>query len=155
MVIFLFGLEALFTRGSRAQFCAVCSLPQTVGCHWLSCLSKQFLLAPREIKPVYYSILSTVWALGKSYLSTCRHPYSLAQSSYIHNALGVSYCTYILYYVERVWNKNCVPGEQYRVGKVVLNRCTQHGTAIWKSFGDLPMYPYKYFHGEVILHLRN
>jgi hypothetical protein len=51
--------------------------------------------------------------------------------------------------------KNFVPGQQYRVGKVVLNRCTQHGTAIWKSFGDLPMYPYKYFHGEVILHLRN
>ncbi len=83
VVIFLFGLEALFTRGSRAQFCAVCSLPRKVGCHWLSCLSNQFLLAPREIKPVYYSILSTLWALGKSCLSTCRNLYSLAQSSYI------------------------------------------------------------------------
>jgi hypothetical protein len=90
VVIFLFGLEALFTRGSRAQFCAVCSLPRTVRCHWLSCLSNQFLLAPREIKPVYYSILSTVWAPGKSCLSTCRHPYSLAQSSYIMS-LGSSY----------------------------------------------------------------
>jgi hypothetical protein len=83
MVIFLFGLGALFTRGSRAQLCAVCSLPQTVGCYWLSCLSNQFLLAPTETKPVYYSILSPVWALGKSCFSACRHPHSLAQSSYI------------------------------------------------------------------------
>jgi hypothetical protein len=50
-----------------------------IGCR----LSNQFLLAPTEIKPVYYSIPSTVWALGKSCLSTCRHPHSLAQSSYI------------------------------------------------------------------------
>jgi hypothetical protein len=53
LVIFLFGLEALFTRGSRAQLCVVCSLPQTVGRYWLSCLSNQFLLASTEIKPVY------------------------------------------------------------------------------------------------------
>jgi hypothetical protein len=79
MVIFLFGLEALFTRGSRAQLCAACSLPRTMGCYWLSCLSNQFLSAPTELKPVYYSILSTVWALEKSCLSTCRHPHSLAQ----------------------------------------------------------------------------
>jgi hypothetical protein len=61
----LFVLEALFTRGSRAQLCAVCSLPKTVCCHWLLCLSNQFLLAPTEIKPFYYSIHATMWALGK------------------------------------------------------------------------------------------
>jgi hypothetical protein len=52
-------------RGSRDQLCAVSSLPQTVGCYWLWCLSNQLLLAPTEIKPVYFLILSTLWALGK------------------------------------------------------------------------------------------
>ncbi len=89
-VIFLFGLEALFTRSSRAQLCAVCSLPRTVECYWLSCLPNQFLLAPTGIKPVYYSILSTVWALGKSYLSTCRQPHSLAQSSHVMSLTNIT-----------------------------------------------------------------
>ncbi len=65
MVIFLFGLEDLFTRDSRAQMCTVSSLPQTVGCCWLSWQSNQLLLVPTAIKPVYNSLLSTVWALGK------------------------------------------------------------------------------------------
>jgi hypothetical protein len=65
-----------------------------VGCYWLSCLSNQFLLAPTEIKPVYCSIPSTVWALGKSCLSTCRHPYSLAQSSYIMSLVPLSESMY-------------------------------------------------------------
>ncbi len=43
MVIFLFGLEALFTKSSRARLCAVCSHPQTVG---------GMLLAILSIKPV-------------------------------------------------------------------------------------------------------
>jgi hypothetical protein len=42
VIFFLFGLEALFTRVSRAQLCVVCSLPQTVG----------MLLAIMSIKPV-------------------------------------------------------------------------------------------------------
>ncbi len=83
VMILLFRLEALFTNGSRAQLCALCSFRQTVGCYWLSCLSNQFLLAPTEIKPVYYSILSTIWVLGKSSWSTCHHPHSLAKSSFI------------------------------------------------------------------------
>jgi hypothetical protein len=90
MVIFLFDLEALFTSRSRAQWCAVCPLPRTVGCYWLLCLSNQFPLAATEIKLVYYSILSTMWALGKSCLSTCRHINSLAQSSYIMSSVGAA-----------------------------------------------------------------
>jgi hypothetical protein len=45
--------------------CAVSSLPQIVGCYWLSWQSNQLLLVPTAIKPVYNSLLSTVWALGK------------------------------------------------------------------------------------------
>jgi hypothetical protein len=88
VVIFLFGLEALFSRGSRAQLCVLCSLPQTMGYYWLLCLSNQFLLVPIEIKPVHYSSLYTMWALGKSCCSTCRHPHSPAQSSSLMSLLS-------------------------------------------------------------------
>jgi hypothetical protein len=47
VVIFLFGLEALFTRGSKAQLCAVCSLPQ----------SKQLRKTLKSAKMIYICIL--------------------------------------------------------------------------------------------------
>ncbi len=64
-MIFLFGLEPLFARDSRAQSYADLSLPWKVGCYWLSWWLNKLLLAPTKIKPVYYSLLSTVWALEK------------------------------------------------------------------------------------------
>jgi hypothetical protein len=77
-VIFLFGLEDLFTKDSRAQLCAVSSLPQIVGCYWLSWRSNQLLFSPTAIKPVYYSPLSAMWAQGKYCFVNCHHPHSFA-----------------------------------------------------------------------------
>jgi hypothetical protein len=88
VVIFLFGLEALFTRGSRPSFVLSAPSPEqwdVIGCHVYQTSSYWLLERSNQFTITY--ILSTVWALGKSCLSTCRHPYSLAQSSYIMSLL--------------------------------------------------------------------
>jgi hypothetical protein len=66
----LFGFDALFTRVPRAQLSADLFLPQ-------------LLAAIGSSNDKTSSIPSSVWALGK-----CRHPHSLAQSSFMYNIFG-------------------------------------------------------------------
>jgi hypothetical protein len=69
-VIILLGLEALSARDPRAQLSADLYLPQ-------------LLAAIGSSNDKTSSIPSSLWALGK-----CRHPHSLAQSSFMYDIFG-------------------------------------------------------------------
>jgi hypothetical protein len=59
VIIFLFGLEALFTRDSRVLFCAVSPSPKLKAAIGYFSDQTQFLLAPIAIRPVSNPLLST------------------------------------------------------------------------------------------------
>ncbi len=63
VVIFLFGLEALFTRDSRALLYRMLSPPSSPNSYQLLWRSNQLLLAPTAIKPVYiiFSLACGPW----------------------------------------------------------------------------------------------
>ncbi len=71
--------------------CAVSSLPQTVGYYWLSWQSNQLLLVPTAIKLIYYSLLSTVWALRKYCLV------NLSSSTFSCTVFLYSYHVFVLW----------------------------------------------------------
>ncbi len=94
MVIFLFGSEAhLHKRFQGPVLC--CLVPPVNGRLLLAIIETKLVsTASTATKPVYYSLLSTAWVPRENTVHlTCRHSYSLAQSSYIMS-LGVTYVTY-------------------------------------------------------------
>ncbi len=90
-VIFLFGLEALFTRDSRVHSSAVLFCAWTNGCYWLLQWSNQLLLAPIAIKPVSFLFSLPCGPWENTVMLKCRHPHSLAQSSYVMSLSMIPY----------------------------------------------------------------
>jgi hypothetical protein len=83
VVIFLFGLEALFTRDSRVLSCAVSSSPKLWAAIGYYSDQTQFLLAPIASRPVSNPLLSTCGPWENTVLLKYRHPHCIALSFYI------------------------------------------------------------------------
>ncbi len=83
MVIFLFGLEALFRRDSRVLSCVASSSPNQQAAIGYYGDQTLLLLASTAIRPVSNPLFSTCGPWEKTVLLTCRHPHSVALSFYI------------------------------------------------------------------------
>jgi hypothetical protein len=77
VVIFLFGLEALFTRDSRVLLCAVSSFPKVKAAIGYFSYQNHFLLAPTAIRPVSNPLLSSCGPWENTVLLKCRHPHCM------------------------------------------------------------------------------
>jgi hypothetical protein len=87
VVIFLFGLEALFTRDSRVLSCAVSSSPKLKAAISYYSDQTQFLLASTVITPVSNSLLSTCGPWENTVVLKCCHPHCVALSFYLMSLL--------------------------------------------------------------------
>ncbi len=65
VVIFLFGLEALWTRDSRVPFICCLFLPQTTGCCWLLQWSNPVSIGSHSDQTSFQFSSLYLWALGK------------------------------------------------------------------------------------------
>jgi hypothetical protein len=78
VVIFFFGLEALFITDSRVLECAVSPSPKLQAAIGYYSNPSQFLLASPVIRPVSNPLLSTCGPWESNVLLKCRHPHCVA-----------------------------------------------------------------------------
>jgi hypothetical protein len=77
VIIFLFCLEALFTRDSRVLLCAVSSSLKLKAAIGDFSDQTHFLLAPTAIRPVSNPLLSSCGPWENTVLLKCRHPHCM------------------------------------------------------------------------------